>query len=88
MPAEAMKALAVLQRLLPIVSLQCNTAKSHFVYLHDEAAPLAGSVRRTLAAQDIQLHEQWIEVMGAVVGRDDDAIRAGVDAAFGADSGR
>jgi hypothetical protein len=78
----------VLQRLLPTVSLQCNTAKSHFVYFHEEAAPLMRSIRQTLAAHDIQLHEHWIEVMGAVIGRDDDAIRAGVVATFGADSGR
>jgi hypothetical protein len=86
-PAEAMKALAELQRLLPTVSLQCNTAKSHFVYFHEEAAPLMRSVRQTLATHDIQLLEHWIEYMGAVIGRDDDAIRAGVAATFGADSG-
>jgi hypothetical protein len=84
--AEVMKALTALQKLLPSVSLQCNTKKSQFVYFHSDAAPLLRSVRETLAQHDISLHEQWVEVMGAVVGRDETVIRAGVAATLGDDS--
>ena len=85
-PAEVMKAFAALQKLLPSVSLQCNTNKSQFGYFHSDTAPLHRSVLETLAQHDISLHEQWMEVMGAVVGRDETAIRAGVAATFGDDS--
>jgi hypothetical protein len=76
-PIEVLRALSALQTLLPAVSLRCNTAKSHFAYFHDESAPLTRSARRQLADFDIKLHEDWLEVMGAIVGRDEQAIRAG-----------
>jgi hypothetical protein len=85
-PAEVMKAFAALQTLLPSVSLQCNTAKSQFTYFHSDTAPLHRSVLDTLAQHDISLHEQWVEVMGAVVGQDEAAIRAGVAATLADDS--
>ena len=87
-PAEVMKALTVLQDLLPAVSLQCNTGKSHFAYFHDDTAPLMRSIRETLAQHNIEAHEQWLDVMGAVIGRDEDAIRTGVAATIGQDGGR
>ena len=86
-PAEAMKAFTQLQQLLPEVGLDFNTAKSHFAYFHEAEAPLMHSTRATLASHDIQLHESWLEVVGAVVGRDEDAIRAGVAATLGVDEG-
>ena len=86
-PAEVMKALSVLQRLLPEVGLEFNTAKSHFAYFHSTDAPLLRSIRTTLAEHDIQLHKHWIEVVGAVVGRDEDAIRTGVAATLAIDEG-
>ena len=86
-PAEVMKALAALQTLLPGVGLQFNLAKSHFVYFHDDDAPLLRSVRATLAEHDIEVRTDWVEVVGAVVGRDEDAIRAGVQATLAADAG-
>ena len=86
-PAEVMKALSVLQMLLPEVGLEFNTAKSHFAYFHDADAPLMRSIRTTLAEHDIQVHHDWIEVVGAVVGRDEDAIRAGVAATLSVDEG-
>jgi hypothetical protein len=77
-PAEVMKALTALQTLLPTVSLRCNTAKSHFAYFHQEAAPLNAAILHTLAQQDITVHDNWMEVMGAVIGRDAKAVQAGV----------
>jgi hypothetical protein len=77
-PAEVVKALAALQRLLPAVSLRCNTAKSSFAYFHQDAAPLPASVLRTLAGQDIAIQHDWIEVMGAAVGRDTEAVKLGL----------
>ena len=50
-----MKAFDVLQRLLPEVGLEFNTAKSQFVYFHEAAAPLPRSIRATLAERDVQL---------------------------------
>ena len=86
-PEEVMKALAALQTLLPDVGLDFNMAKSHFVYLHDDDAPLRRSVRTALAEHDIEVRTDWVEVVGAVIGRDEDAIRAGVQATFAADAG-
>jgi hypothetical protein len=79
-PGEVMKALTALQTLLPAVSLKCNTAKSHFAYFHRDTAPLNASVLQTLAQHDITIHDDWLEVVGAVIGRDNQAVRAGVTA--------
>ena len=49
--------------------------------------PLLRSMSATLAEHDVQVHEQWVEVVGAVIGRDDDAIRAGVAATLNVDEG-
>ena len=61
-PVEVMKALTALQRLLPGVSLHCNTAKSCLAYFHDDTAPLPASLLRTLAEQDIAVRHDWMEV--------------------------
>ncbi|MDB5910672.1 MAG: uncharacterized protein JWP34_4786, partial [Massilia sp.] len=87
-PDEVMKAFTALQQLLPEVSLQCNTSKSHFSYFHQEDAPLMRSIRKALAEHNIQLHEEWMEVVGAIIGRDEQAIRAGITATLGEDHGR
>ena len=86
-PAEVMKAFTLLQRLLPEVGLDFNTAKSLFTFFHEAEAPLMRSHRATLASHNIQLHESWLEVVGAVVGRDEDAIRAGMSATLGGNEG-
>jgi hypothetical protein len=86
-PAEVIKALHALQRLLPAIGLQLNTAKSHFAYFHDAEAPLHHDVLATLAERNITLHRDWLEVVGSVVGRDENAIRAGVTATLGSDDG-
>ena len=86
-PAEVMKAFDALQRLLPEVCLKFNTAKSQFVYFHEDEAPLPRSIRATLAAHDVQVSTEWVEVVGAVIGRDESAIRAGVAATLGTDNG-
>jgi hypothetical protein len=77
-PRQVMDALNELQTLLPSVSLQLNTSKSHFAYFHDELTPLPEQVRTSLANNNIHCHHDWISVVGAVVGRDDDAIRCGI----------
>jgi len=87
-PDEVMKALSLLQKLLPEASLQCNTSKSHFAWFHQDEAPLLRSVRDTLAEHNIHLHEEWLDVVGAVVGKDEDAIREGIAAMFDSDDGR
>ena len=76
-PVEVMKALTALQTLLPAVSLKCNTAKSHFAYFHRDTAPLNASVLQTLSQHDISIHDDWLEVVGAVIGRDSQAVQAG-----------
>ena len=43
------------------------------------------SVRDTLAAHNIQVHEQWMEVMGAVVGKDEEAVKTGIKAVLGSE---
>ena len=69
-PDEVIKALAALQQILLEVSLECNTSKSHFAYFHEDDAPLRRSVRETLAEHDIHYHNDWMEVVGAIIGRD------------------
>ena len=86
-PAEVVKALTALQRLLPAVSLRCNTAKSCLAYFHDDTAPLPASLLRTLAEQDIAVRHDWMEVMRAVVGRDSEAVKQGLDCLAARDSG-
>lgn len=81
-PAEVMKALTALQTLLPAAHLTCNTAKSHFAYFHRHTAPLQSNILETLARHNITVHDDWLEVVGAVVGRDEEAIRAGVKEVF------
>ena len=81
------KALDLLQRLLPAKGLEFNLAKSHFAYFHDADAPLSRSIRAALADNDIQLQAEWVEVVGAVVGRDEAAITAGVAATFAENGG-
>ena len=77
-PQQLMAALSHLQSALPQASLQLNTAKSHFTYFHDHLTPLSAAVRGTLSAHNIEYHHQWVGVVGAVVGRDDAAIRDGM----------
>ena len=67
-PVEVMKAFTVLQRVLPEVGLDFNTSKSSFAYFHEADAPLVRSIRSTLAEHDIQVHTDWLGVVGAVVG--------------------
>jgi hypothetical protein len=86
-PAQVFKALKALQRLLPAVSLSCNTAKSSFVYFHQDAAPLPASLLRSLAEQDIAVQHDWIEIMGAAVGRDTDSVKRGMACLAAKDSG-
>ena len=77
-PQQLMAALGHLQSALPQASLQLNTTKSHFAYFHDQSTPLSAAVRDTLSAHNIEYHHRWAGVVGAVVGRDDDAIREGM----------
>ena len=86
-PQQLIAALAHLQRSVSALSLQLNTAKSYFSYFHDSLTPLTSTVLNTLSANDIQLHHNWVGVVGAVVGRDDVAIRAGVHDVLSAASG-
>ena len=79
-PAEVMKAFTQLQQLLPEVGLDFNTSKSSFAYFHDADAPLMRSIRTTLAEHNIEVRTDWVTVVGAVIGRDADAISAGVAA--------
>ena len=77
-PQQLMAALGHLQSALPQASLQLNTAKSHFTYFHDHLTPLSAAVLGTLSAHNIEYHHSWVGVVGAVVGRDDAAIREGM----------
>ena len=77
-PRQLMKALEQLQTTLPAILSQLNTSKSHFVYFHDHLTPLSEEVRRVLSDSNIEYHHEWAQAVGAVVGRDDDAIRRGV----------
>ena len=77
-PQQLMAALTHLQSALPQASLQVNTAKSHFVFFHDSLTPLSAAVRDTLSAHNIEYHHRWAGVVGAVVGKDEAAIRDGM----------
>ena len=77
-PQQLMAALTHLQHSLPQASLQLNTAKSHMTYFHGHLTPLTATVLDRLSTNNIQLHHDWVGVVGAVVGEDDAAIRAGI----------
>lgn len=77
-PQQLTATLGKLQSSLSAVSLQLNTAKSHFTYFHDRLTPLSASVLSTLSTSNIQHHHDWVPVVGAVVGRDDAAVRDGM----------
>ena len=77
-PQQLTAALSHLQSTLPQASLQLNTAKSHFTYFHDHLTPLSATVLGALSAHNIEYHHTWVGVVGAVVGRDDAAIREGM----------
>jgi hypothetical protein len=47
--------------------------------LPEGTAPLPASVFRTLAEQTIAVRHGWIEVMGGVVGRDNEAVKQGLE---------
>jgi hypothetical protein len=81
-PNEVMKAFTALQSLLPAASLTCNTAKSHFAYFHQDIAPLHRNVLDTFAEHNITIHHDWMEVVGAVIGCDDESIQRGVREVF------
>jgi hypothetical protein len=88
-PGEALKAFDALRTdLLPAVSLTCNSSKSHFAYFHDDEAPLLRSQRQALAEHNIEFHDSWVQVVGAIVGKDEAAIIDGVTRTFGDDAGR
>jgi hypothetical protein len=83
-PAEVMKAFTALQALMPEVGLQFNTKKSQFAYFHNDTAPLHRSTLDLLAKHDISPREQFMEVMGAVIGRDEVAVQEGMKEVLGA----
>ena len=62
------------------MGLDFNTSKSSFAYFHDADAPLMRSIRTTLTEHNIEVRTDWVTVVGAVIGRDADAISAGVAA--------
>ncbi len=77
-PSQLMDALQRLKTALPAMSLHLNTSKSHFTYFHDRLTPLLEEVRHVLSDSNIEYHHEWAQAVGAIVGRDDDAIRRGV----------
>ena len=77
-PSQLMDALQRLKTALPAMSLHLNTSKSHFTYFHDQLTPLLEEVRHDLSDSNIEYHHEWAQAMGAIVGRDDDAIRRAV----------
>jgi hypothetical protein len=77
-PAEVIKALTAIKSALQAASLTCNTAKSHFAWFHDDDAPLQSRVKRSLAEDDVTVHYDWMEVVGAAIGRDEKAIEEGL----------
>jgi hypothetical protein len=87
-PDEVLKAFDALRNdLLSAVSLTCNTSKSHFAYFHDDSAPLMRSQRQSLAEHNVLFHDSWVQVLGAVVGKDATAITDGITRCMGDDAG-
>jgi hypothetical protein len=77
-PDEVMKAWSTLQRCLTELRLTCNTTKSHFIWFHQDERPLPDTVVKRLLDDQIGIRHNWVEVLGAVVGRDEECITAGL----------
>ena len=57
---------------------ECMLTSHTFTYFHDHLTPLTANTLDTLSSNNIQLHHNWVGAVGAVVGRDDAAIRVGM----------
>src|ERR1700734_3024823 len=67
--------------------LECNRSKSCFVYLHDEARhPLPPAVVSSLADDSIEIKRNYAEVLGAIIGANEQAIVAGLMSSSPAES--
>jgi hypothetical protein len=61
------------------VRLECNRSKSCFIYLHDEARhPLPPAVVSSLADDGIEIKREYAEVLGAIIGANEQAIIDGL----------
>ena len=67
-PEELIKALTLLKQQLPSLHLDINSNKSSFTYFHNDIAPLAEDTTQTLAHHHIQIEQQCVSLLGAVIG--------------------
>ena len=64
---ELVKALTLLKQ-LPSLHWDINSDKSSFTYFHNDTAPLAEDTTQALAHHHIQIQQQCVSLLGAVIG--------------------
>ena len=78
-PDQVMAAFDTVKQQLQSVRLECNRSKSCFIYLHDEAThPLPTAVVSSLADEGIEIRRDYAEVLGAIIGANEQAIIDGL----------
>lgn len=61
------------------LGLEVNAAKSALIYFHNHSHPLTDEQQHELATLDLQTHKNHTEVLGVIIGRDDESIIAGLE---------
>src|SRR5271170_3345545 len=78
-PDQVTAAFSALKPQLQSVSLECNRTKSHFIYFQDTSKhPLPPAVLNSLENDGIEIRYDHAEVLGAIIGRDEEAIIDGL----------
>ena len=78
-PPEVTAAFSSLKLQLQSLRLECNKGKSFYMYFHDEDNhPLSQAVEQYLEHEGIEIKREYAEVLGAVIGANEQAIIDGL----------
>jgi len=77
-PKEVLKAFQHLHVNIADISLSINNAKSSFTWFHQDEHPLSETVSSTLRELGIPIEYEYIKVLGAIVGKDIQLIKRGM----------
>jgi hypothetical protein len=61
------------------IALEVNAAKSALIYFHSHTHPLSHTQQQQLDTLHLHTNDQYAELLGVIIGRDDDSIIAGLE---------